>query len=146
VKILRLLAIVGFVASVFGHIISFFTLNQTFPWGGFPILGGMTVLGVAGIVACGRIGTTKGVWGRSEQWKYIKSRCPEWANRVVKFLFVYYWIAFIFLVVLTQAFLNETWQNLNPFFFLCISAMLFYFFVAMTFYATEEITQDKLES
>lgn len=133
-KILKAIAITGFLFAAIGQIISIFLQSQVMPKWGIPIIIGIFPLGVAGIFACMRIGGTKGIWGREKQWEYISDKCPKWTKKAAIGLFVYY--LFLFAVsIAKQASGGTSTQSLNPFFQTCAGAMVFYFVLAMVFHA-----------
>ena len=81
-KILKAIAITGFLSAVVGQIISVFLPIEVIPTWGITIFVGIFPLGFAGIFACVHIGRSKGIWGRDKQWEYTYIKSPKWTNKM----------------------------------------------------------------
>jgi len=134
-KILKAIAITGFLSAAIGQIISIFLPSQEMPKWGIPVFVGIFPLGFAGIFACVRIGRSKGIWGRDKQWEYISGKCPKWTKKAAIGLFVYY-LSLFALSIAKPTSGSASAQSISPLFQACTAAMVFYFILAMVFHAT----------
>ena len=133
-KILKAIAITGFLSAVVGQIISVFLPIEVIPTWGITIFVGIFPLGFAGIFACVHIGRSKGIWGRDKQWEYTYIKSPKWTNKMALGLFFYTLI--LFAVNIARQTSGSTFaQSLSPLFQTCTGAMVFYAVLAMVFHA-----------
>jgi hypothetical protein len=130
-KILKAIAIMGFLSAAIGQIASVFLPSQGMPLWGFPIFVGIFPVGLAGIFACMRIGRSNGIWGREKQSEYINSKCPKWTNKAALWLLGY--ILLMFAVSIAKS-VSTSAQSLSPFFQDCTGSMVFYVVMVMVFH------------